>query len=82
LDDALSQRIRKQLQGEIDIELAAKKDQLRQHELRLQQEKAGLEEQQKNLEAEMARRIADEKARLKPRIQKELEEKRPWNCVS
>lgn len=75
LDEALSQRIRRQLQGEIDAQLAKKQNELRQSELKLQQERQQIEEQRKDIEAEMAKRLTEERIKLKGAVQKELEEK-------
>ncbi len=75
LDEALSRRIRQQLQKEVDAELAQKQRLLEQAEAKVQQEKRRLEEQTKNLEAETARRVAEERAKLKGLLQKELEER-------
>ena len=74
LDEALSRRIRQQLQKEVDAELSQKQQILRQAEAKVQQEKLRLEEQTRNLEAETARRVVEERGRLKSLLQKELEE--------
>jgi hypothetical protein len=75
LDEALSQRIRQQLQKEVDAELAQKQQLLQQAEARVQQEKKRLEERARDLETETSRRVAEEKAKLKGVLRKELEER-------
>ncbi|MGD0232153.1 MAG: DUF2130 domain-containing protein, partial [Syntrophorhabdales bacterium] len=75
LDEALSQRIRQQLQREIDAELALTRGALRQAELAVEQDRKRLDEEKKGLEAEMARRVAEETTRLGTEVRKELEEK-------
>jgi hypothetical protein len=75
LDEALSRRIRQQLQQEIDAELAQKQRVLQQAELKVREEKRRLEEQTRNLEAETARRVAEERTKLRGELRKELEEK-------
>jgi hypothetical protein len=74
LDEALSRRIRQQLQKEVDAELSQKQQLLRQAEAKVQQERRRLEEQTRNLEAETARRVGEERTKLKNLLQKELEE--------
>jgi hypothetical protein len=74
LDEALSQRIRQQMQREIDAELAEKKNALQQAAMRVAREKEQLDEERKGLDAEMARRVGEERARLRKDLQRELEE--------
>ena len=74
LDEALSQRIRQQMQREIDAELAEKKSALQQAAMGVAREKEQLDEERKGLDAEMARRVAEERARLRKELQKDLEE--------
>lgn len=75
LDEALSRRIRQQLQKEVDAEVAQKQQLLQEAEAKVQQEKRRLEEQAKNLDAETSRRVAEERTKLKGMLQKELEER-------
>jgi hypothetical protein len=75
LDQALSHKIRQQLQKEIDAESAKRKAELKQVELRLQQEKSLIEKQRKDLEEETAKRIETERAKLRNDLKKELEER-------
>jgi hypothetical protein len=75
LDQALSQRIRRELQKEADAELAQKTAALQQAELKVQQERRQIEEQRKNIEAETEKRLAQERARLSGELRKEITEK-------
>ena len=75
LDEALSRRIRQQLQKEADAQLAQRQCLLQEAELKVAQEKRRLEEQTRNIEAETARRVAEERTSLVDRLRKELEEK-------
>jgi hypothetical protein len=75
LDQALSHRIRQQLQREIDAESAKRKAELQQVEMRLQQEKMRIDKQRKDLEEETAKRIETERAKLQGELRKELYEK-------
>jgi hypothetical protein len=73
-DEALSQRIRQQLQKETEAKLSRKRQALGQAESKVLQEKLRLDEQKKGLEAEMAARIAEERSKLKGELRKEMEE--------
>ena len=75
LDEALSQRIRQRLQGEIDAELAEKRAALAQAEKRVEEEMRNVEERQKGIEAQVAGRMNEERARLSAEVRREIEEK-------
>jgi hypothetical protein len=75
LDEALSQRIRQRLQGEIDAELAERRAALAQAEKRVAEEKRNVEERLKGIEAQVADRLAGERARLAAEVRREIEEK-------
>ncbi len=75
LDQALSQRIRRELQKEVDAELAQKTSALEQAELKIQQEKRQIDEQRKNLNAETEKRLAQERTKLAGELRKEITEK-------
>jgi hypothetical protein len=75
LDEALSQRIRQELRRESEAELARTREALRQAGIEVAAQKKRLDEEKKALEAETARRVAEERSKLKTEVQKDLEEK-------
>jgi hypothetical protein len=75
LDQALSQRIRQELQGQIDAELAGRKQALAQAEARLGEEKLKLDRREKGMETELARRLTEERVKLGAELKKEIEER-------
>ncbi|MGA3172978.1 MAG: DUF2130 domain-containing protein [Syntrophorhabdales bacterium] len=75
LDQALSQRIRQELQGQIDAELAGRKQALAQAEARLGEERLKLDRREKGMETELARRLTEERVKLGAELKKEIEER-------
>jgi hypothetical protein len=75
LDEALSQRIRQRLQGEIDAELAEKRAVLARAEKRVAEERRNVEERLKGIEAQVAGRLVEERVRLAAEVRREIEEK-------
>jgi hypothetical protein len=75
LDQALSQRIRQELQQQVDAEFTEKRNQLRQAELGIEAEKRRIAEERKGLEAEAAKRVSEERGKLKAEVEKELQDK-------
>ena len=71
LDEALSRRIRLEMQKEVDAQLAKRQSLLQEAEAKVKQEKARLEEQARNLSEETARRVAGERASLTAKLRKE-----------